>query len=75
MFVTTGSYVKVTCKNNSIFDGLITRIDLWKENYHSGWQPEIVLVQQKWSVSNFGTGMIPLDFIKSIEPINLEERK
>ena len=75
MFVTTGSYVKITCEDNNTYDGLITRIDLFKADYHPEWEPEIVLVQQKWSSSNFGTGIIPLDFIKSIEPVSLEERK
>ena len=75
MFITTGSYVKVTCEDNNTYDGLITRIDLFKADYHPEWEPEIVLVQQKWSASNFGTFIISLDYIKRIEPVSLEERK
>lgn len=75
MFITTGSYVKVTCEDNNTYDGLITRIDLFKADYHPEWEPEIVLVQQKWSASNFGTFIISLDYIKRIEPVSLEELK
>ena len=65
MYIEKNSFVKITCRNESILDGKIENICLINDN--GTLDAEIFLIQQENSnFPCFGSTLIPLSFIKSI---------